>query len=161
MERFLPDEAALQRFAQVVARAMPDSGNPLARPLVIYLEGELGTGKTTFARAMLKALGEPGPVRSPTYGLLAEYQTPAGRVLHLDLYRIQDPAELEQLGLGDYMDDCRLWLVEWPARAPNRLPASDLCLQLGVKNQCRLATVLPNTAAGQCWVDAISAEPVS
>lgn len=161
MEQFLPDEAALQRLAEAVARAMPESAGPLAKPLTIYLEGDLGTGKTTFARALLKALGETGPVRSPTYGLLAEYLTPGGRVLHLDLYRIQDPAELGQLGLGDYMDGYRLWLVEWPARAPERLPASDLCLQLGVKGHGRMATLLPTSDVGRRWVAAVNAGPVS
>jgi len=161
MQRFLPDEAALRQFAETLASAMPGADKPSGKPLVVYLEGDLGTGKTTFARAMLRALGEPGPVRSPTYGLLAEYQTPAGRVLHLDLYRIEDPAEVSQLGVDDYIEDYRLWLIEWPARAPDRLPISDLRLRLGVKDHGRLAELSPTTPAGQSWLDAINAGPVS
>ena len=161
MDCFLPDEAALQRLAAVTANTMPASTGLQSRPWVFYLEGDLGTGKTTFARALLNAMGEPGPVRSPTYGLLAQYLTPGGRVLHLDLYRIEDQSEVAQLGLDDYVEGYRLWLIEWPARAPDRLPACDVCLQLSVKDEGRLATLSPKTDSGRSWVDAISAGRVS
>jgi tRNA threonylcarbamoyladenosine biosynthesis protein TsaE len=153
----LPDEAALAHLAQRFARAMPESTGPL----VVYLEGELGTGKTTFARALIQELGEPGPVRSPTYGLVSEYHTPAGRLLHLDLYRIQDPAELEQLGLGDYLPGSRLWLIEWPERAVDRLPAGDIRLSLSVSGAGRHLEFTPMTQAGRRWLDVLSAGPVS
>jgi tRNA threonylcarbamoyl adenosine modification protein YjeE len=152
----LHDENALEQVAGLVASTMPRSS-----PLVIYLHGDLGTGKTTFARALLRAMGEAGPVRSPTYGLMAEYLTPAGRVLHLDLYRIQDPAELTQLGLGDYLADSRLWLIEWPERAVGRLPASDLRLHLSVKEPGRALEIEPTSEAGKQWDLAISAGRVS
>jgi tRNA threonylcarbamoyladenosine biosynthesis protein TsaE len=148
----LQDEPALEQLARAAANAMPD-----ASPLVVYLEGDLGTGKTTFARALLRSMGEAGPVRSPTYGLMAEYATPAGRVLHLDLYRIQDPAELAQLGLGDYLAGSRLWLIEWPERAAGRLPASDIRLRLAVQEPGRGVEIEPTSLAGQRWVAAISA----
>ena len=147
----LPDEAALERLAGAAAISMP------ASPLVVYLEGDLGTGKTTFARALLRSLGEPGPVRSPTYGLMAEYTTPAGRVLHLDLYRNQDPAELSQLGLADYVAGSRLWLIEWPERAAGRLPASDIRLRLEVDGPGRSVEIRPTSPAGRQWAEAISA----
>lgn len=149
---FLPDEAALVRLAQVAAHSIPDA----PQPLVVYLEGDLGTGKTTFARALLRALGETGPVRSPTYNLLAEYPTPVGRVVHLDLYRIREPAELGQLGLGDYLAGTRLWLVEWPERAEGRLPASDIRMRLAVKDSGRSVDLFPTSEAGGRWVGAIS-----
>jgi tRNA threonylcarbamoyl adenosine modification protein YjeE len=142
----------MERFADMAARAMPGDS-----PLVVHLQGDLGTGKTTFARALLRSLGEIGPVRSPTYGLMAEYATPAGRVLHLDLYRIQDPAELTQLGLGDYLAGSRLWLIEWPERATGRLPASDLRLHLAVKESGRQVEIEPTSEAGMRWAAAISA----
>lgn len=153
----LRDEPALAELARRFARTMPDS----TRPLVLHLQGDLGTGKTTFARALIQELGEAGPVRSPTYGLVAEYDTPAGRVLHLDLYRIQDPAELEQLGLGDYLPGSRLWLVEWPERAVDRVPASDIRACLSVRGAGRELELTTKTEPGRQWLAAASADPVS
>jgi tRNA threonylcarbamoyladenosine biosynthesis protein TsaE len=152
LQLFLQDERALERLAGAMATAMPE-----ASPLVVYLEGDLGTGKTTFARALLRCMGEAGPVRSPTYGLMAEYATPAGRVLHLDLYRIQDPSELTQLGLGDYFAGSRLWLIEWPDRAAGRLPASDIRLRLSVKEPGRQVEIEPTSEPGRRWMEAVSA----
>lgn len=155
--QFLADEPALADLAQRFARTMPES----TRPLVLYLQGDLGTGKTTFARALIQQLGEPGPIRSPTYGLVAEYDTPAGRVLHLDLYRIQDPAELEQLGLADYLPGSRLWLVEWPERAVDRVPDSDIRICLSVRGAGRDLEFTSRTEAGRRWLAVASADPVS
>ncbi|MEO8307882.1 MAG: tRNA (adenosine(37)-N6)-threonylcarbamoyltransferase complex ATPase subunit type 1 TsaE [Pseudomonadota bacterium] len=155
-QAYLHDEEAMQQLAGVVAVAMPATS-----PLVVYLEGDLGTGKTTFARALLRSMGETGPVRSPTYGLMSEYTTPNGRVLHLDLYRIRDPAELTQLGLGDYVVGSRLWLVEWPERSGGKLPASDMRLRLSVDEPGRNVEIDPTSQAGQQWVTAITADRTS
>jgi tRNA threonylcarbamoyladenosine biosynthesis protein TsaE len=95
-------------------------------PLVIELSGELGTGKSTFARGLLRALGATGPIKSPSYTLLETYELPAVTAVHLDLYRLQDPEELEHLGLPDYHRPGFLWLVEWPERGAGRLPEADL-----------------------------------
>jgi tRNA threonylcarbamoyladenosine biosynthesis protein TsaE len=154
---YLQDEAALEQLAALTAKAIPE----VPHPLVVYLEGDLGTGKTTFARALLRSMGEKGPVRSPTYGLMAEYATPAGRVVHLDLYRILDPAELIQLGLGDHFAGSRLWLVEWPDRAAGRLPASDIRLRLEVREPGRSVEIVPTSEAGQQWAACITAGRVS
>jgi tRNA threonylcarbamoyladenosine biosynthesis protein TsaE len=99
---------------------------------VIELRGELGTGKSTFARGVLRALGVSGPIKSPTYTLLETYELPAVRALHLDLYRLNDPDELEHLGLVDFYRPGYLWLVEWPERASGRLPAPDLCFEFSI-----------------------------
>lgn len=156
LARVLPDEGALLDFAARVVRAMPRAGEPR----VVYLRGDLGAGKTTFARGALRALGEAGPVRSPTYGLVAEYATPAGRVLHLDLYRLQGPEELAALGLPDLLPDSLLWLVEWPERGTvPELPAPDLVLQLDVAGAGRRAQIEPRTVQGREWVTALSAGP--
>ena len=100
---------------------------------VIALTGELGAGKSTFARGALRALGVEGPIKSPSYTLLESYELPAVHAVHLDLYRLVDPAELEHLGLADYHRPDFLWLIEWPERAGGRLPAPDLQFQFSIE----------------------------
>jgi tRNA threonylcarbamoyladenosine biosynthesis protein TsaE len=93
---------------------------------VVTLSGELGAGKSTFARGVLRALGATGHLKSPSYSLLESYELPSVHVIHLDLYRLQDPDELENLGLADYHRPGHLWLIEWPERGAGRLPPADL-----------------------------------
>ena len=93
---------------------------------MITLSGELGAGKSTFARGALRALGARGTLKSPSYTLIESYELPALTVLHLDLYRLRDPEELENLGLADYHRPGFLWLIEWPERGAGRLPPADL-----------------------------------
>jgi tRNA threonylcarbamoyladenosine biosynthesis protein TsaE len=126
----------------------------------MYLSGDLGAGKTCFARGMLRAMGETGPVRSPTYGLLGEYETPDGTVVHVDLYRLQSPEELQALGLVDHLAHSRLWLIEWPERACGKgLPAADLQVTLAVQGGARHAHIQSGTADGRQWLGAIGEEP--
>jgi tRNA threonylcarbamoyladenosine biosynthesis protein TsaE len=99
---------------------------PGAACRVATLSGDLGAGKSTFARGALRALGVRGHIKSPSYTLLELYELPAVTVVHLDLYRLRDPGELENLGLADYHRPGFLWLVEWPERAGGRLPSPDL-----------------------------------
>jgi len=113
-----PTEQDLECFAKNFA-------HDLSPPLVIWLEGDLGAGKTTFARGLIHALGYDGRVKSPTYGLLEYYQLENLQVLHMDLYRIGDPGELEFLGIGDLLDDRTILLIEWPDRGDGWLPKPD------------------------------------
>jgi tRNA threonylcarbamoyladenosine biosynthesis protein TsaE len=156
LELQLEDEAATLRQAACLARVLPRD----AAPLVLYLRGDLGTGKTTLARGLLHAMGEAGPVRSPTYGLIAEYDTPAGRVLHLDLYRLRGPEELAALGLADCLADSRLWLIEWPDRAQGRgLPPADGEISLEVAGPGRRIRLEARSARGAAWLAALGREP--
>ncbi|MGC4028185.1 MAG: tRNA (adenosine(37)-N6)-threonylcarbamoyltransferase complex ATPase subunit type 1 TsaE [Steroidobacteraceae bacterium] len=154
---YLPDEAATHALAAQAARALPTAD----APLIVYLCGDLGAGKTSFARGLLQALGERGPVRSPTYGLVADYELPGGRVIHLDLYRLRDPEELEQLGLRDLLADTRLWLVEWPERGSGLLPPPDVELGLQVEGAGRRFSALPRSEAGRQWLAGFAAGPSS
>jgi tRNA threonylcarbamoyladenosine biosynthesis protein TsaE len=122
--RMVPDEAAVERLAACFARAAEP-------PAVVYLRGDLGAGKTTFARAYIHALGYEGYVKSPSYGLLETYEAGGQKVLHLDLYRIEDPEELEFLALRDLFDDRAVLLIEWPDRGAGHLPDPDLVLEFG------------------------------
>src|ERR1700735_2875903 len=138
----LPDEAATGALAVQLA-AMLDDG------LVIYLDGPLGAGKTSFARALLTALGVGERVKSPTYSLVEGYQAKDRPAWHLDLYRIADPGELEWLGLDALSDSAAVVLVEWPERGRGALPAPDLELELTYEGLGRSARLRPRTARGE------------
>jgi tRNA threonylcarbamoyladenosine biosynthesis protein TsaE len=118
---------ATEALAAALARALPDLER---EPLVVFLEGALGAGKTTFARGFLRELGVTGPIRSPTYTLLETYPTTRATAVHLDLYRLREPEELETLGLRDLHRARHLWLIEWPERAAGRLPMPDVRIVL-------------------------------
>jgi tRNA threonylcarbamoyladenosine biosynthesis protein TsaE len=117
----LPDEQATLSCAARLAEL-------LAPPKMIFLYGELGTGKTTFARGFIRAKGHRGKVRSPTYTLFERYTLPSATVLHLDLYRLGGPLELEALAIRDFLDEHSFCLVEWPERAAGYLGAPHLQL---------------------------------
>jgi tRNA threonylcarbamoyladenosine biosynthesis protein TsaE len=153
---FLPDEPATLRLAARMATCLPASP-----PFVVYLQGDLGTGKTTLTRGILRALGEQGAVRSPTYGLIIEYTTPPGRVLHLDLYRLRSSDELASLGLVDYLEGSRLWLIEWPEKAEGaRIPPADARVALEVEGSGRRVQILAESGAGQQWLASLGPDCV-
>jgi len=112
--------------------ARPAPGAPCR---VVFLSGELGAGKSTFARGVLRALGAHGAIKSPSYTLVETYELPDANAVHLDLYRLIDPTELEHLGLADYHRPGFLWLIEWPERGAGRLPAPDLRFEFSITEQ--------------------------
>jgi tRNA threonylcarbamoyladenosine biosynthesis protein TsaE len=118
----------------LAARLLGTPSTPQSPCRVVELRGELGTGKSTFARGALRALGAHGSIKSPSYTLLEIYELPAVHVVHLDLYRLNDPDELEHLGLADYYRPGYLWLIEWPERAAGRLPTPDLRFDFSIGN---------------------------
>ena len=144
----LPDADATAGFAERLATTAPV-------PAVVHLHGDLGAGKSTLARAWLRALGVQGAIRSPTYTLVERYPLSSGEALHLDLYRIGDGAELEFLGLDDV--DAALWLVEWPERGEGSLPPADLRITLAIEGEGRRCELRPGTAAGQAWLTRLEA----
>jgi tRNA threonylcarbamoyladenosine biosynthesis protein TsaE len=151
----LPGEAASAALGAALAAALPASGRATA--LVLALQGSLGAGKTTVARALLRALGETGPVRSPSYTLLEPYELVDWRVRHLDLYRLGDPEEVQALGLRDELQPGTLLLVEWPERGAGHLPPADLWLRLEERDEGagRSAQLEAFTAAGEAWLAAL------
>ena len=140
--RNVPDEAAVAALAAVFARRIEP-------PCTVYLRGDLGAGKTTFARAYIHALGFEGYVKSPSYGLLETYEAGGRQVLHLDLYRIEDPGELEYLAVRDLYDPRTVLLVEWPDRGAGQLPAPDLVLDFGETGEVRFIHCTPRSPGGQ------------
>lgn len=143
-------------FGGQLARARPSDEGTFA---VLYLAGELGAGKTTFARGFLRALGVTDPVRSPSYTLLEWYVAGALTVLHIDLYRLNAPAELESLGLRDWAGAGYLWLVEWPEKGALRLPPADLILRFSVDGSGHDIDVSALSALGARWLVQLTGEP--
>ncbi|HWX67079.1 MAG TPA: tRNA (adenosine(37)-N6)-threonylcarbamoyltransferase complex ATPase subunit type 1 TsaE [Rhodanobacter sp.] len=141
-ECVLPDEAATSALATRLASALDDG-------LVLYLHGPLGAGKTSFARALLTALGVGERVKSPTYSLIEGYTARERPAWHLDLYRIADPGELEWLGLDALADPTALVLVEWPEHGAGALPAVDLELRLDYAGHGRQALLRAFSARGE------------
>ena len=131
MKIFLEDEAATTAFAERVAAALPSE----PAGLTVLLEGELGAGKSTFARGLIHALGHDGPVPSPTYTLVEPYQLASVVIYHVDLYRVAAEEELRFLGWNEL--DGGLRLVEWPDRAPQLAASADIRLTLSYERDGR------------------------
>ena len=141
----LLNEIATMALAQRLAPMLVDGG-------VVFLRGELGAGKTTFARALLRALGVGERVKSPTYSLLERYTVNGRDAFHLDLYRIVDASELEWLGLDELDARETIVLVEWPERGLGALPAPDLEVVLEHENSSRRACLTPLSERGRRWM---------
>lgn len=152
--RALADADATAALGAALAATAPERA-------ILHLQGDLGAGKTTLARGLLRALGVTGAVRSPTYTLVERYDTAHGRILHLDLYRIAAAAELDFLGLDSEQAEARLWLVEWPERGAGHLPPADLVLDLALSGDGRTARLEPRSAIGRRWLAALGATPLA
>lgn len=117
--------------------------------LLIFLEGELGMGKTTLSRGVLQSFGHQGVVKSPTYTLVEPYQFGDACVYHFDLYRLGDPEELEYMGIRDYFEESNsLCLVEWAERGQMFLPIADLIVRISLIEEGRDVVVTAQTPAG-------------
>jgi tRNA threonylcarbamoyladenosine biosynthesis protein TsaE len=117
------DEEELRAWGRELGRAS-------APPLLITLTGDLGAGKTTLAQAICDGYGVSEPVTSPTYALVHRYAAPQSPVYHVDLYRLDDPSQLTNIGWDDILSDYALVIVEWPERAGTRLPADHLPIDI-------------------------------
>ncbi len=151
MRRTTSTAEETEAFGALLAGARPrDAGLQ-----VIALGGDLGAGKTTLARGFLGESGVAGAVRSPTYTLVESYAVGSTTFVHLDLYRLREPSELENLGLRDWASDGHVWLVEWPERGAGLLPAVDLAVQLVASERHHLIEVEARSVAGAAWLAAV------
>jgi tRNA threonylcarbamoyladenosine biosynthesis protein TsaE len=150
----LADSGATEALGQALAYSMPHAGAAAsAGGAVVYLQGELGAGKTTCVRALLRALGVTGLVRSPTYTLVETYVLAGLTCIHVDLYRLQSLSEIDELGVRDWMGPGTLLLVEWPEKGGAALPAADLEVRLSYAGEARRASLTAATALGGIWLE--------
>ncbi len=149
---YLANESDTEALGAALAKVRPASAT-------LFLRGDLGAGKTTFCRGFIQACGHQGPVKSPTYTLIEPYSLEAGlkteTILHLDLYRLVDPEELEYLGMNDYPGDV-IKLIEWPERGSGHLLSPDLSIELVQADPGRQVTLTAHTGGAESWLQQIS-----
>lgn len=148
-EQYCGLEADTMRFAQALGEAYKRTG---FGGTCCFLRGELGAGKTTFSRYLLHSLGHKGSVKSPTYTLVETYQLGDMTLYHFDLYRLNDPEELEFMGIRDYFSPNAACLIEWPERAGALFPHPDITLEISYQDQGRLFVLHANSEFGHSCV---------
>lgn len=139
------DEAATQRLGKACAAGA-------ANGLVLHLRGELGAGKTTLVRGLLRALGYQGRVKSPTYSLVEPYTVLRLNLYHFDFYRLRDPSEWLNSGFREHFSTDSLCVVEWPERAGTLIARPDLDIRLAYENGARRATLAAHSPDGEAWL---------
>ena len=127
----------------------------LGKARLIYVHGPLGAGKTTLVRGLLRALGHVGPVKSPTFTLVEPYELRGHRIYHFDLYRLNDPEELEFLGMRDYLHGEGVCVVEWAERAQGVLPAPDIDVMIQATEKGRMVRIAAHTDSGNALLNAL------
>ena len=154
MKAVLPDEAATIALAERLVEALPDE----TAGLTLLLRGDLGAGKSTFARALIRGMGHTGTVPSPTYTLVEPYELPRGVTYHVDLYRVVSEDELRYLGWTELDEGFRI--VEWPDRAPGIAASADLAVTLDLLDSGRSARIDALSDRGRHILDRMVLDPV-
>ena len=148
---FLADEAGTEALGRALAQAVMTIG----KGATVFLHGNLGMGKTTMSRGVMRGMGHSGAVKSPTYTIVEPYDHLKPMVYHFDLYRLGDPEELEYLGIRDYFDSSSLCLIEWAERGEGVLPLPDLRVELEPEGEGRMATLRAQTRLGKECLDTL------
>ena len=141
----LPDTAATARLGAALAAGVVPGR-------VLHLSGDLGTGKTTLVRGLLRALGVHGPVKSPTYTWVEPYMISRLDLYHFDFYRLSNKNEWIESGLREYFRPDAVCIVEWPERAGGALPTPDVAIRLSHQEDGRAASLEARSSAGEAWL---------
>lgn len=150
----LADETATIAMGKRIADIVKANLN---HGITVYLNGDLGAGKTTLTRGFVQGMGHDGNVKSPTYTLVEPYDLLDWQVYHFDLYRLADPEELEYMGIRDYFNDRSCSFIEWPEKGKGMIASADLVIDLVYLEEQREITLQSESALGQQLLLALSA----
>jgi tRNA threonylcarbamoyladenosine biosynthesis protein TsaE len=153
LKMHLPDEAATRALGARLARVLEPG-------LSVYLRGDLGSGKTTLVRGLLRGLGYAGRVKSPTYTLVELYTVSRLNLYHFDFYRFRDPKEWRDAGFNEYFNDASICLVEWPEKAAGLLPVADLEIALEFAGDGRDLEIRAGTESGNACLNRLMQLPL-
>ena len=145
--QFLPHESAMISFGHKLIAAICQISSQTG--ITLYLNGDLGAGKTTLSRGIIQGLGHQGNVKSPTYTLVEEYHLQGKRIYHFDLYRLSDPEELEFMGIRDYFSANSICLIEWAEKGAGLLAEPDLIVNISYVDNAREIEVVAKTTQGE------------
>jgi tRNA threonylcarbamoyladenosine biosynthesis protein TsaE len=152
LEYFLADEQATIAVGEGLAKVVlqpKDQSDKAQSALIVYLNGDLGAGKTTLTRGFVRGMGHQGNVKSPTYTLVEPYELPPWQVYHFDLYRLGDPEELEYMGIRDYFAENCCCFIEWPEKGAGFLTKADIVIELNYQADQRSVTLQAFSARGE------------
>ena len=154
LEYFLPDEAATIAIGSGLADVLKSA--TVQQALVVYLNGDLGAGKTTLTRGFVRGMGHVGNVKSPTYTLVEPYELGEWRVFHFDLYRLADAEELEYMGIRDYFNNDCCCFIEWPEKGTGLLAKADLIINLAYQDEQRVIKLQAESVHGENVMTALT-----
>ena len=157
LEINLENDQATENLGRALAQALVEISGEGSRPsAIIFLSGELGAGKTTLSRGVLRFFAYQGAVKSPTYTLVEPYELESVSVFHFDLYRLSHPEELHYLGFEDYFTSGNICLLEWPAKAGDFLPDCDIEIKISIKNDGRIAQICAFQKSGEKIIERLN-----
>lgn len=154
LEYFLPDEAATIAIGSGLADVVKNA--TVQQALVVYLNGDLGAGKTTLTRGFVRGMGHIGNVKSPTYTLVEPYELAKWRIFHFDLYRLADAEELEYMGIRDYFNNDCCCFIEWPEKGVGLLAKADLIINMAYQNEQRIINLQAESVYGEQVITALA-----
>jgi tRNA threonylcarbamoyladenosine biosynthesis protein TsaE len=149
LEYCLADENATIAVGDGLAKVLLSQGEQAQSALIVYLNGDLGAGKTTLTRGFVRGMGHIGNVKSPTYTLVEPYELPPWQIYHFDLYRLSDPEELEYMGIRDYFAENSCCFIEWPEKGAGILAKADIVIELKYKDEQRTIELCALSARGE------------
>ncbi len=148
----LADETDTIAMGTAISKVVKDH---LKKGVVVFLNGDLGAGKTTLTRGFVRGMGHKGNVKSPTYTLVEPYELGDWNVYHFDLYRLSDPEELEYMGIRDYFEDNCCCFIEWPEKGGGLLAKADVTINIAYNAEQRNIDLIAQTDVGEALLKAL------